>query len=333
MKKTIATITGLGSYLPERALTNADLEKMVETSHEWIVTRSGIVERRIAAEKEYASTMGIEAAKKALEHAGVKAADVDCIIVSTMTPDFLCPSTAAIIQHGLQAHRAFAFDIQAACSGFIYGLSLAKAFIESGAHSSILVIATEKNSAFVDYTDRTTCVLFGDGAGAALVQKAGSGCASGYTIDHVCLGTDGEQSELICIPASGCRQPATDESVRTRQHYLKMVGSEVYKHAVRRMEMAIKHCLEAMQVPESDISWLIPHQANLRIMEAISKRFSIPWERVVKTIEKYGNTSSSTVPIALHELDRSSGLKQDERCLLVAFGGGLTWGASLLTKI
>jgi len=321
-------ITGLGAYLPERILTNSDLEQMVDTTHEWIFTRSGIEERRIAAPDEFSSTMGTKAAQKALQYANLQPADVDAIIVSSMTPDYLCPSTAALIQHELGAKKACAIDIQAACSGFLYGLSIAKAWVESGTFQNILLIATEKNSAFVDYQDRSTCVLFGDGAGAAVIQKNGSG----YSIDHVCLGADGEQSNLIVIPASGCRVPASQETIQARQHFLKMNGKEVFKHAVRQMESAAKECLEKTGVSQEAISWMVPHQANVRIMEAIAKRFDVPWERVFRTIQKYGNTSSSTVPIALAELDMEKMPKEHEKLLLFAFGGGLTWGAALLTK-
>ena len=328
-KNTQATITGLGAYLPERILTNEDLEKMVETSNEWILTRSGIEERRIAAVNEFSSTMGAKAAITALNAANCSAKDVDAILVSSMTPDYICPSTAALIQHEIGAVHASALDIQAACSGFLYALSIAKAWIDSGVYKNVLVIATEKNSAFVDYKDRTTCVLFGDGAGAAFVQKGGSG----YAIRHVCLGADGEQSGLISIPSSGCRMPASQETVASGQHYLKMLGKEVFKHAVRRMEAAASDCLEKAGIPQEQISWLIPHQANVRIMEAISKRFNMPWERVYRTIQNYGNTSSSSVPIALCELDAKEMPKENEHLLLVAFGGGLTWGASLLTRV
>jgi 3-oxoacyl-[acyl-carrier-protein] synthase III len=330
MRKEIkATITGLGAFLPERILSNQDLEQMVETSHEWIFTRSGIEERRIAAEDEFSSTLGAKAALSALKNANRTPDEVDAILVCTMTPDYLCPSTAALIQNSIGAKKACALDIQAACSGFLYGLSIAKAWIETGTYKHVLVIATEKNSAFIDYQDRTTCVLFGDGAGAALVEKGGTG----YEIEHVCLGADGEQSELITIPASGCKMPASKKTLEERAHYLKMNGKEVFKHAVRRMEAAAKECLEATNLPQEQISWLIPHQANIRIMEAISKRFEIPWERVYRTIEHYGNTSSSTVPIALSELDRKMMPKEHEHLLLVAFGGGLTWGAALLKRV
>ena len=330
MKKNIkATITGLGAYLPERVLSNADLEKIVETSSEWIFTRSGIENRRIAGEDEFSSTMGAKACLRALEHAETDAQHVDAILACTMTPDYLCPSTAALIQNLIGAKNASALDIQAACSGFLYGLSIAKAWVESGMYKTVLVVATEKNSSFIDYQDRTTCVLFGDGAGACVVQAGGSG----YEIEHICLGADGEQSELICIPASGCRKPASDETLKNRDHFLKMQGKEVFKHAVRRMENAAKECLDKAEVPQEQISWLIPHQTNIRIMEAISKRFEIPWERVWKTIQEYGNTSSSTVPIALYELHKKESPKEHEHLLLVAFGGGLTWGACLIKRV
>lgn len=323
-----ATITGLGVFLPENILSNADLEKMVETSDEWILTRSGISERRLANESEFTSSMGTKAAEAALKQAGIHAKEVDAIIVATMTPDHLCPNTACLIQGALQAENACAFDLSAACSGFLFGLSIAKAWIETGAFKNILVIASEKNSAFIDYQDRTTCVLFGDGAGAAVVQGGGSG----YIIRHVSLGADGNQSSLISIPAGGSRQPASSATVADKNHYLKMAGKEVFKHAVRRMEAAAKECLEKVGLAQEELSWLVPHQANLRIMEAIAKRFDIPWERVYRTIHKYGNTSASTVPIALSELDSLQLTKEHDNVLLVAFGGGLTWGASLLTK-
>jgi len=328
-QKQQAIITSLGAYLPERILSNADLEKMVDTSNEWIVTRSGIEERRIAAKDEFASTMGAKAAKEALQRANLDPRQVDAIIVATMTPDYITPSTACLIQHELQAEKACAFDVQAACSGFFFALSIAKSWVESGAFQNILVIATEKNSAFIDYEDRTTCVLFGDGAGCALVQNGGSG----YAIQNVCLGSDGKEASLISIPGGGSRHPASSPTIQEKQHFLKMNGKEVFKHAVRRMEASCKECLEKAGLKEQDVSWLIPHQANLRIMEAISKRFNVPWENVYKTIHKYGNTSASTVPIALHELDSQKMINENENLLLVAFGGGLTWGASLITKV
>lgn len=324
-----ATITAIAAYLPEKVLSNSDLERMVETSHEWIVTRTGIEERRMAHDEEFPSCMGAKAAARALEKAGLKATDVDAILCATMTPDFLTPSTAALIQSSLGATKACCLDIQAACSGFLYGLSIAKGWVESGMYKNVLVVASEKNSAFVDYTDRNTCVLFGDGSGACLVQPSGKG----YEIRHVCLGADGAESQLICIPAGGSRRPASANTHEDREHFMKMEGKEVFKHAVRRMEASAKECLDSTGILEADITWLIPHQANIRIIEAISKRFNIPWERTLRTIHKYGNTSAATIPIALAELDEHNAPQSGEHLLLTAFGAGLTWGSSLLTKV
>lgn len=327
-KKTQATITAFGAWVPERILTNHDLEQMVETSDEWIVTRTGIQERRIAADSEYTSTMAYRSALDAIQRAGIEPAEIDAVLVATMTPDFLCPSTAALVQHQIGAKNACALDIQAACSGFLYALSIAKAWVESEAFKNVLVIAAEKNSAFIDYTDRNTCVIFGDGSGACVVQAN----RPGYQINHVYLGADGEQSELLCIPGGASRLPASLETVRCHEHYIKMQGKELFKHAVRRMETSSKQCLDAAGISEDQISWLIPHQANIRIIEAIAKRFSIPWERVVRTIHKYGNTSSATIPISIVELEQQDAIKTGDTILLTAFGGGLTWGSCILTK-
>lgn len=331
-KKIQATITAFGAYLPKRILTNHDLEKMVETSDEWIVSRTGIQERRIAESDEYTSSMALKSAQDALAKIDFPASEVDAILVATMTPDFLCPSTAAIIQHQLGATKACALDIQAACSGFLYGLSIAKAWVESNAFKNVLVIAAEKNSAFIDYTDRNTCVIFGDGSGACLVQATAPKETSGYHLRHVCLGADGEQSGLLSIPAGASRMPATESTVCGREHYIKMLGKELFKHAVRRMESSSKECLEAAGVSEEEIRWIIPHQANIRIIEAIAKRFNIPWERVVRTIHKYGNTSSATIPITICDLEKEHGVESGQTILLTAFGGGLTWGSTILTK-
>jgi len=272
--------------------------------------------------------MGAKAARHALTQAHIEPADVDAIIVSTMTPDYICPSTAALIQKELGAEHAIAFDISAACSGFLYALSLAKAWVEAGTYDAVLVVSTEKNSAFTDFQDRTTCVLFGDGAGAAVIEAD----KPGYLIDHICLGADGKEADLIKIPAGGSRHPASAATCRRRLHFIKMKGREVFRHAVRRMEEAARECIEKSGIPESSISYLIPHQANIRIMEAIAKRFGIPWERVFRNIEKYGNTSSATIPIALCQLEAMSRPKFNDTLLLVSFGGGLTWGAALLTQ-
>ncbi len=323
-----ARIIGLGSYLPEKVLTNQDFEKMVDTSDEWIVSRTGISERRLAGDEEATSDMGVTAAHRALQAAKLRPEAVDLILVSTMTPDYISPSTAALIQHRLGANRAAAFDLQAACSGFLYALATAKAYVESGIYRHVLVIASEKMSAFMDYTDRNTCVLFGDGAAAAVVALEGGG----LKIDHVCLGADGELAQLIVVPGGGSRHPATQETIEQGMHYFKMAGKEVFKHAVRRMTSAAKECLDRAGLTDQQISWLIPHQANIRIMDALSKGFNVPEAQVYKTIHKYGNTSASGVGIALDELLQEKTVRSGEHLLLVAFGAGLTWAATLLTK-
>lgn len=323
-----ARIIGTGSYLPERVLTNQDLEKMVDTSDEWIVTRTGMKERRLAAADEFTSDMGVKAALNALEVAGKTPQDIDLILVATLTPDYIFPSTAALIQRALGAPQAAALDFQAACTGFLYGLSMAKAYIQGGLYKNILLIASEKLSSIVNYQDRGTCVLFGDGAAAAVISHEGSG----FEIQEVCLGADGEVAELLMLPAGGCRSPASAETVAQGMHFIKMEGQGVFKHAVRRMENAAKECLEKSNLSESQIGWLVPHQANERIIDAIAKRFGIADEKVYKTVHKYGNTSASAIAIALDELVKRDTIKSGENMLLVAFGAGFTWGASILTK-
>lgn len=325
--KLKARLTGFGSYLPQKVLANADLEKLVETSDEWIVSRTGMKERRLAAANEYPSDMGAKAAETALHNAGIKATDVDLILVATMSPDYPSPSTAALIQHQIGAVQAAAFDLQAACTGYLYGLSVAQAYVESGLYQTVLFIATEKMSAFIDYQDRNTCVLFGDGATAVVIRNQGEG----LVIEQVSLGADGSLAELAMIPGGGARHPASLETIASRQHYFKMAGKEVFKHAVRRMTAAARTCLEAASLRDQDISWLIPHQANQRIIEAIAKNFDLPLERVFLTLSKYGNTSAASVGIALNELRENVAFSEGEHLLLVAFGGGLTWGAAILT--
>lgn len=322
-----AHIAGMGTYLPERVLSNHDLEKMVDTSDEWILSRTGISERRLAHSEEFTSDMGYEAAKKALAQADADPKDVELILVATMTPDYPSPSTAALIQSRLGIPCAAAMDVQAACTGFLYILSIAKSFIESGMHKNILIVASEKMSSFIDYNDRNTCVLFGDGAAAAFITSE----KKGLSVDNIQLGADGKLAELIIIPGGGSRSPASETSFQDGSHFFKMAGKEVFKHAVRRMASAAQTCLDDVGLKQEDISWLIPHQANVRIIDAIAKYFVIPPEKVYKTLHKYGNTSASSLPIALSELLQEKSIQDGERLLLVAFGGGLTWGASLLT--
>lgn len=326
--KLQARISGIGSYLPERVLSNHDLEKMVDTNDEWISSRTGIKERRIAAENEFCSDMAFKAAKKALTDSKVSPEEIDLIIVATATPDHPTPSTAAIVQGKIGACNAGALDIQAACTGYLYGLSMGKAFVESGMYRNILLIASDKMSAFVDYQDRNTCVIFGDGASAAMISAEGSG----FLIDSICLGSDGEFSGLISIPAGGSRTPPTEETVKARQHYFHMAGKETFKHAVRRMSAAAKQCLKQAGMQKEQLSWIIPHQANKRIIDAIAKSFQVTDDKVGKTIHKYGNTSASSLAITLDELRTEQTINPGEHLLLVAFGAGLTWGASILTK-
>lgn len=325
--KRKAKIIGTGSYLPEKVLSNQDLEKMVDTTDEWIVTRTGMKERRIARADEYTSQMGAEASRRALANAGLDPSQIDFIIVATITPDYIFPSTACLIQQQIGAAKAAGVDIQAACTGYLYALSIAKAFVEGGTYKNILVVAAEKLSSITNYRDRGTCILFGDGAGACVVSLDGKG----LILESIQLGADGEQAELLLMPAGGCRKPASAETVAQDLHFIKMAGNEVFKHAVRRMESACKECLEAAGTSEDKITYLIPHQANSRIIDAIAKRFEhLPPEKIFKTVQKYGNTSASSVGIALDELCRTYTVQPTDQILLTAFGSGFKWGAALL---
>ncbi len=317
-------------YVPSKVMTNADFEKIVDTSDEWIQSRSGIKERRIAAKDEFTSDMGAAAAKAALADAGITSRDIDFILVATLTPDHAFPATACLIQQAIGAGTAPAIDVQAACSGYIYCLGLAKALIESGAYKNILIVASEKLSSIVDYEDRSTCVLFGDGAAACVVGCKGAG----LKIRAVSLGADGAQSQLLILPAGGSRRPASQETVANKEHFLKMSGKETFKHAVRRMEEACKSCLEMTGLKESDISFLIPHQANLRIIAAIAKRFPhLSKDQVISDIiVRFGNTSASSIGLALDELKKRGGINDGDNILLTAFGAGLTWGGAILTE-
>jgi 3-oxoacyl-[acyl-carrier-protein] synthase-3 len=324
MKKT--GIIGLGKYLPEKRLTNKDLEKIVDTTDEWIVTRTGIKERRLAREDEATSDMATEAAKRALESAGLKPEDIDLIIVATITPDMFFPATACLVQQKIGARTVPAFDISVACSGFIYGLAIANQFISSGTYKHALVIAAEKLSAVTDWTDRNTCVLFGDGAGAAVlgpVEKGG--------ILSVYLGADGRQADLLKLPAGGSRMPATKKSVEDKQHFIKMSGSELFKHAVRIMADAALEATRPLGIATADdISLVIPHQANARILSAVAKRMGLSEDKIYLNLEKYGNMSAASSAVALVEAVEEGRIKKGEKILLDAFGGGLTWGAIVI---
>jgi 3-oxoacyl-[acyl-carrier-protein] synthase III len=330
LQKKLAKIIATGSYLPEKILTNFDLEKIVETSDEWITSRTGILERRIAAENEFTSCMGAKAAKRAIESSNINKDQIDCIIVATLTPDYIFPSTACLIQKKIDLNKCASFDMQAACSGYIYALSIAKALVENNTYKNILIVASEKLSAITNYKDRSTCVIFGDGASAAIISKD----FPGLEIKSISLGADGEHSNLLHMPAGGSANPASSKTLENDMHFIHMAGNEVFKHAVRKMESSCKTCLENANLQEKDVSFLIPHQANKRIIDALAKRFPhLPNEKILQNgIKKYGNTSASSIGIALDELLKETTLKNNENILLTAFGAGFTWGSSLLTQ-
>jgi 3-oxoacyl-[acyl-carrier-protein] synthase-3 len=322
-----AVITGTGSFTPEKVLTNADLEKMVDTTDEWITTRSGIKERRIADKETAASDLSFEATKKAMEESKIKPEELDLIMIGTVTPDYLLPSTACILQDRLGAKNAAVMDIVAACSGFIYGLSVAQAFIYSGKYKTILVIGVEVLSKITNWNDRNTCVLFGDGAGAAIVQRTqenNKGILATY------LRGDGSLANLLHIPVGGTRTPLTKENIDKGDQYIKMEGSEVFKSAVRSMGDAATRALKEANISAEQIDLLIPHQANIRIIEATAKRLKLPMEKVFVNIAKYGNTSAASIPIALDEARKSGRIKPGYITLLVAFGAGFTWGSAVI---
>ena len=318
-------ILGVGKYLPEKILTNADLEKMVDTSDEWITTRTGIKERHIAAKNEATSDLATKAAKEALKAAGLKPVDLDLIIVATVTPDMQFPSTATFVQANLGAKNAFCFDISAACAGFIYAISVAQQFLARGTVKYALVIGTEILSRITDWEDRNTCVLFGDGAGAMVLGESnGSGIVSTY------LGSDGTKTGLLQMPGGGSRNPASVQTIKDRMHYIKMEGSELFKIAVTRMADAALMALKSAGLKCADVNWIIPHQANLRIINAVAKRLGFVNAQVYLNIEKYGNMSSACVAIALCEAAEEGKIKKGDIVLLDAFGGGLVWGAVII---
>jgi len=320
------SIAGVGSYVPARVLTNADIEKMVNTSDEWITSRTGIKERHIAAKDEFTSDLGARAALRAMEAAGVTAEEIDLIVVATITPDMPFPSTAALIQRKLGAHRAAAFDLEAACSGFIYALEVAQQFIMSRTYDTVLVIGAEKLSSIVDWEDRNTCVLFGDGAGAAVLRNR----PNAHGLLTAVMGADGRKADLLFMAAGGSRCPATAQSVDARLHYLRMEGKETFKSAVQAMETAATEALHRCELQISQIKLIVPHQANLRIIEAVGKRLGAQPEQLFVNLHKYGNTSAASVAIALDEAVHSGRVQPGDLLLLVVFGAGLTWGAAVI---
>jgi 3-oxoacyl-[acyl-carrier-protein] synthase-3 len=321
-------ILGTGSYAPERILTNEDLAKMVDTSDEWIVARSGIRERRIAAPDQATSDLAILAAQRALADAGVAASEIDLLVVATVTPDYPMPSTACFVQHKLGIpSTAACFDLNAACSGFIYGMDIACALVASGRYRRALLIGAEKLSSIVDWQDRGTCLLFGDGAGAAVI---GPSDTPGIGLIGTRLGALGEDTDLLCIPAGGSRTPTTPETLARGDQFIKMKGKEVFKLAVRVMEEAARDILEQHGLAAAQIGLVIPHQANLRIIDAIAQYLELPVERFFVNVDRYGNTSAASIPIALDEARRAGRIKPGDLTLLVAFGAGLTYGSALI---
>lgn len=319
-------IISTGSYLPERILTNFDLEKIVDTSDEWITERTGIKERRIASENQAASDLAYEASRLALERASLKAEDIDLLIAATVTGDMPFPSTACILQHRLGAKNAAAFDINAACSGFLYGLYVADSFVRSGMHKRVLIIGAEVLSKITDWEDRTTCVLFGDGAGAAIVEPTEE--ERGIISMHI--NSDGGMWDLLHIPGGGSRYPVSKDSLDKRLHYIKMKGNETFKIAVRTLEDLVLRILKDNKLDPSQLSLLIPHQANLRIIQATADRLGLPMDKVLINLDKYGNTSAASIPIALDEAVMTGRIKNGDYILLEAFGGGLTWASALI---
>jgi 3-oxoacyl-[acyl-carrier-protein] synthase-3 len=324
MTSTRAIITGVGRYLPDYVMTNEELEKYVDTNDEWIRTRTGISERRILKDPEKATSfMATHAAQDALEDAGVDAADIDAIIVATVTPDYLFPATAGLVQRRIGATKAFAFDLSAACSGFLYALTTGGNMIESGRAKKVLVIGADKMSSIIDFSDRTTCILFGDAAGAVVLEAGEEGGIIDY-VHH----TEGDEECMLYQPAGGSRNPATEETVKNKMHYIRQDGKSVFKKATEGMADVSLEIMERNNLSADDVAWLVPHQANLRIIDATARRMGLDKEKVMINISHYGNTTAATIPLCLY--DWKDQLKKGDNLVLAAFGGGLTWGAIYL---
>ena len=324
-------IAGTGSYVPERCLTNAELEKMVDTTDEWIVSRTGISERRIATNEETCSTMCIEAARRALDSAGMTGKDISAILVATTTPDYVFPNTASLVQRGIEAFGCFCLDISSACTGFIAGINVGCSLLQAHEeYESVMICGSEKLSCITDWQDRNTCVLFGDGAGALILRRVRDGkddCCINVSEVHA----DGTYAEILCLPAGGSRNPTTAQTVEERLHYIHMRGRETFKLAVLSMAEAAKSVLNRAGVTFDQVALLVPHQANIRIIQAVAKQLELPDEKVFTNIEKYGNTSAASIAISLDEVIRSGRIKRGDKLLLASFGSGLTWGAVLIT--
>jgi 3-oxoacyl-[acyl-carrier-protein] synthase III len=324
-RRTVSII-GTGSYLPERILTNHDLEKIVETDDEWIRTRTGIAERRIAGPEESTSDMATHAARSAMDQAQVTPEEIDLIIVATVTPDMAFPATACWVQKNLGAINAACFDVSAACSGFLYAVEIAQQFISTHVYNTILIVGADKLSSIIDWTDRNTCVLFGDGAGAAILRNRGDS----HGVIATYMGSDGGYTDILCMPGGGSRTPITLENYHQKLNTIKMQGKETYKQAVTAMSTAADKALELAGLTAQDIACVIPHQANIRIIEAIADRMKLPMEKFYTNLEHYGNTSAAAVAIALDEAHRTGRIKVNDYILMVVFGGGLTWASSVV---
>lgn len=320
-------IRGVGHYLPQKVLTNDDLSKMVDTSDEWVRTRTGISQRHIASENEACSDLALVAAKNALEDAHLTPADVDLLIVATVTPDMSFPSTAAILQAKLGLNHVMSFDINAACSGFLYALEVARGLLTSNNYRRALVIGSEKLSSIVNWQDRTTCVLFGDGSGAFVLEKVEE--PDWGILDGTC-GADGSNPNILCLPAGGSLRPASHETIDAQLHYVSMNGKELFKCAVRLMAKSITTLLERNHLKKEDIACLVPHQANLRIIQSLAQLIDVPMERVFCNLDQTGNTSAASIPLAFSQAKASGRFHKGDYVILVAFGGGLTWGATLI---
>ena len=324
-KKITAAITAIGGYVPEDKLTNFDLEKMVDTNDEWIRTRTGISERRILkGEGLGSSDMGAPAVQELCRKRGIDPMEIDCLICCTVTPDLVFPATANIICDKIGANNAFGFDLQAACSGFLFGVTTGASFIESGRYKKVVIVGADKMSAIVDYQDRATCIIFGDGAGAVLLEPN----EEGYGIQDSILKSDGSGCHFLHMKAGGSKKPASIETVMAREHYAYQEGQAVFKFAVKGMADVSAELLERNNLTGDDIAWLVPHQANLRIIDATANRMGLPKEKVMINIQKYGNTTAATIPLCLWEWENK--LKKDDNIVLAAFGGGFTWGATLV---
>lgn len=322
-----AAVTGVGAYVPDKVLTNADFEKMVDTSDEWITQRTGIKERHVVAESDSTASMSTEAGRRACRAAGIDPSELDLIICGTITPETLCPSSACYIQRDLGATDAAAFDLSAACSGFVYGVSIASRFIEAGQFSKCLIIGAETLTRFTDYDDRGSCILFGDGAGAIVLEPTTDPTKGvQYTVMHA----DGNGWDYIWLPAGGAKLPASQQTVTDHLHYLKMRGRDVYKFAIEKMQWLLADCMTACNLSADDIDLVVPHQVNIRIIKSAAEKLNFPLEKVYVNIDRYGNTSAASIPIALDEAVRAGRIGDGSMVLLIAFGAGLTWAGAVV---